>query len=75
MYLILEIPLLTKQKEEIEIQFIGVKKDVNNQFEILKNKYKSLTQLIYDKNYFYSKEDFDIFLNNLKSIIEKKDKK
>ena len=72
MYLILEIPLLTKQKEEIEIQFIGVKKDVNNQFEILKNKYKSLTQLIYDNNYYYSEEDFNKFLNNLKSIIGEK---
>ena len=72
--LVLEIPLLTKQKEEIEIQFIGVKKDVNNQFEILKNKYKSLTQLIYDKNYYYSQEDFNKFLKNLKSIIEEKEK-
>jgi len=73
--LVLEIPLLTKQKEEIKIQFNGVKKDVNNQFEILKNKYKSLTQLIYDNNYYCSKEEFNTFLNNLKSIIEEKEKK
>ena len=72
LYLVLEIPLLIKQKEIIEFQFIGVKKDVNNQFEILKNKYKSLTYLIYDNNYYYSKEEL---LNDLKSIIEEKEKK
>ena len=73
--LVLEIPLLTKQKEEIKIQFNGVKKDVNNKFEILKNKYKSLTQLIYDNNYYCSKEEFNTFLNNIKNIIEEKEKK
>jgi len=72
LYLVLEIPLLTKQKEEIEIQFIGIKKDVNNQFEILKSKYKSLTQLIYNNNY-YSKGNYDYFLKKLKSIIEEKE--
>jgi len=73
LYLVLEIPLLTKQKEEIEIQFIGVKKDANKQFEILKNKYKSLTQLIYEKNHYYRQEDFDYFLKQLKSLIEEKE--
>ena len=73
LYLVLEIPLLTKQKEVIEIQFTGVKKDVDNQFEILKNKYKSLTYLIYNNNYYYSKESFDNFLIKLKSIIEEKE--
>ena len=83
LYLILRIPLLTKKIEEVKIQFIGVKKDVNNQFEILKNKYKSMVKLIYNNkkysndNPFIRKTTFsrnsDEIIRDLKELIEDKE--
>ena len=82
LYLILRIPLLTKKIEEVKIQFIGEKKDVNNQFEILKNKYKSMVKLIYNNNNktYHNNSLFSPNLNNsneilrdLKNLIEEKE--
>ena len=69
LYLIWEIPLLTKQKENVEFQFIGVKRDVGNQFLILRNKYKSIVETIYSEATY--DDSVNKFLNKLKSVIEK----
>ena len=71
LYLILEIPLLTKQIEKVKFQFIGVKRDINNQFEILRNKYKSIVRKVYNKR--SSNKDLTKFLDDLKSMIEEEE--
>ena len=68
--LVLSIPLITLKIEEVKIQFLKRGRDISEQFEKLRNKFKTLIDFINieKSNFSYSSREYNFIESVIKEI-------